>query len=247
MTSPRRRRLRQTLAAAALVAGLATGASQATVGAKGAFPGSEVFADQDGVGIVGGDAGSAIETDIQPGDAIVITDSAGVSVADDPFPEDGFGCTAIDSNRARCDFPSDGGLRVSLGAGDDALTADRAISGQLAGTGGSGGDSVVLPIGSESFLQFRGNKGGDVIAGASERDVIRGGPGADLLRGRAGVDLVNGKKGRDQLLGGSGDDSLRAGHGDRDKRIDCGTGRDHAKVDRRVDPRPVSCERVQRS
>jgi hypothetical protein len=247
MTSPRRRRLTQTLAAATLVAGLATAASQATVGARGAFPGSEVFADQDGIGIVGGDAGSAIETDIQTGDAIVITDAAGVSVADDPFPADGFGCAAIDSTRARCDFPGDGGLRASLGAGDDAVAIDRAMSGQLSGTGGSGQDSVVLPIGSESFLQFRGNQGADVIAGAAERDVIRGGPGADLLRGRAGVDLVNGKRGRDQLLGGSGDDSLRAGHGDRDKRIDCAAGKDHAKVDRRVDPQPVSCEKVQRS
>ena len=247
MTSDYRRRIAQTLAGAALVAGLATGASQATPRAERAFSGSEVFADQDGVEIVGGDADSAIETEIQSDGTIVITDSAGVSAANDPFPEDGFGCVAIDSTRARCDFPSDGILEAFLGVGDDVLTADRAMPGLLFGKGGSGRDSVVLPIGSEADLRFRGNKGADVIVGASGPDVLRGGPGADLLRGRAGVDLVNGKKGRDQLFGGSGGDSLHAKHGDPDKRIDCGRGADSAAVDRRIDPPSISCEKVRQS
>ena len=177
---------------------------------------------------------------------IVITDLAGVSAANDPFPEDGFGCMAIDSIRARCDFPSDGGLDAFLGAGDDVLATDPAQPGQLVGTGGSGSDSVVLPMGSEVDLRFRGNKGADVIAGASANDLLRGGPGADLLRGRAGGDVVNGKKGGDRLFGGSGDDSLHARHGDRDKRIDCARGADRAAVDRHIDPRPVGCEEVRR-
>jgi Ca2+-binding RTX toxin-like protein len=211
------------------------------------FSGSEVFAHQGGVEIVGGNADSAIETEVESDGALVVTDSAGVSTANDPFPEDGFECVAIDSTRARCDFPSDGGLDASLGAGDDVLAADRAMPGQLFGKAGSGRDSVVLPIGSELRLRFRGNKGADVLAGASGRDQLRGGPGADLLRGRAEDDLVNGKKGRDQLLGGSGDDSLRARDRDPDKRIDCARGADRAAVDRRIDPPPVSCEEVRRS
>ncbi len=142
---------------------------------------------------------------------------------------------------------NDGGLIAFLGAGDDVVTADRAMLGQVFGTGGRGRDIVVLPIGSEAGLRFRGNKGADVIAGASASDVLRGGPGPDLLRGRGGVDLVNGKKGRDQLFGGSGGDSLRASHGDPDKRIDCARGDDRAKVDRRLDPPAVGCEKVQRS
>ena len=248
MTSHHPSRIAPTLAPVVLVAvGLAAAASQAMSRAERAFSGSEVFADQGGVEIVSGDADSAIETDVQSGGAIVITDSAGVSAANDPFPEDGFECVAIDSTRARCDFPSDGGLEAFLGAGDDVLTADRAMPGQLVGTGGSGRDTVVLPIGSELLLRFRGNKGADVIAGASARDLLRGGPGADLLRGRAGVDVVNGKTGGDRLFGGSGGDSLRARHGDRDKRIDCARGADRATIDRRVDPRPVSCEDVHRS
>jgi Ca2+-binding RTX toxin-like protein len=104
--------------------------------------------------------------------------------------------------------------------------------------------SVVLPIGSEAHLRFRGNKGADVIASASAPDLLRGGPGADLLRGRAGGDVVNGKKGDDRLFGGSGDDSLRASHGDRDKRIDCARGVERAAVDHRIDPPPIDCEEV---
>ena len=245
MSSKHLRRIPRTLAGVVLVAvGLATAASQATPRAERAFPGSEVFSDQGGVRIVGGDADSAIETEVQSDGAIVITDLAGVSAANDPFPEDGFGCVAIDSTRARCDFPSDGGLDAFLGAGDDVLTTERTMPGQLVGTAGSGRDSVALPIGSELLLRFRGNKGADVIAGASARDLLRGGPGADLLRGRAGSDVVNGKKGGDRLFGGSGDDSVHARHGDRDKRIDCARGADRAAVDRRVDPPPVGCEEV---
>ncbi len=248
VTSQLFRRVTRTLAGAVLVAvGLAGGASQAVPHSERAFPGSEVFADQGGVGIVGGDADSAIETDVQSGGAIVIADSAGVSAANDPFPEDGFGCVSIDLTRARCDFPSDGGLEAFLGAGEDVLSADRAMPGQLFGTGGNGRDSVVLPIGSEAHLRFRGNKGSDVLTGASASDVLRGGPGADLLRGRAGHDLVNGKKGGDRLLGGPGGDSLKANDGDPDKRIECAGGADRAAVDRRGDPRPVSCEEVKRS
>ena len=149
----------RTLAAVAFVAvGLAAGASQATPRAERAFPGSAVSSEQGGVRIVGGDADSAIETDVRSDGAIVITDLAGVSAADDPFPEDGFGCEAIDSTRARCDFPSDGGLDAFLGAGDDVLATDPAQPGQLVGTCGSGRDSIVLPMGSEVHLRFRGNK-----------------------------------------------------------------------------------------
>ena len=116
MTSNHLRRMARTLAGVVLVAvGLAAGASQATMGAEPAFPGSAVFSEQGGVRIVGGDADSAIETEIQSDGTIVITDPAGVSAANDPFPEDGFGCMAIDSTRARCDFPSDGGLDAFLG------------------------------------------------------------------------------------------------------------------------------------
>jgi Ca2+-binding RTX toxin-like protein len=247
VTSNHLRRRARTLAGVVCVAiGLTAGASQATMRAEPAFPGSAVSSEQGGVRIVGGDADSAIETEVQADGTIVITDLAGVSTANDPFPEDGFGCSAIDSTRARCDFPSEGGLDAFLGAGDDVLATDRAQPGQLVGTGGSGGDSVVLPMGSEVHLRFRGNQGADVIAGASANDLLRGGPGADLLRGRAGADVVNGKKGRDQLLGGSGDDSLHARHRDRDKRIDCGRGADRAAVDRHIDPRPVGCEEVRR-
>ena len=245
MPSNNLRHIASTLAGVMFIAfGLAAGASQATPRAERAFPGSEVFADQGGVRIVGGDADSAIETAVQPDGAIVITDLAGVSAANDPFPEDGFGCVTIDATRTRCDFPSDGGLEAFLGAGDDVLTTDPAMPGQLFGTGGAGRDSVVLPTSSEVHLRFRGNKGADLLVGASARDQLRGGPGADLLRGRAEADVVNGKKGGDRLFGGPGGDALKARHRDRDKRIDCGRGADRAAVDRRIDPPPVGCEEV---
>jgi hypothetical protein len=246
VSSNHRRPIARTLAAVAFVAaGLAAGASQAASPAERAFPGSDVSSEQGGVRIVGGDADSAIETEVQSDGTIVITDRAGVR-ATDPFPQDGFDCVAIDSTRARCDFPSDGGVDAFLGAGDDVLNTDPAMPGQLVGTAGSGRDSVVLPSGSEVHLRFRGNMGADVIVGAPANDLLRGGPGADLIRGRAGNDVVNGKQGRDRLFGGGGDDALKARHRDRDKRIECARGDDRAAVDRRLDPRPVGCEQVVR-
>jgi Ca2+-binding RTX toxin-like protein len=245
MTADHRRRLIRTLAAGLLVAVCpAAVASQVPRQAARAFSGSEVFATQDGVEIVAGDADNAIEAELQFPGSILIKDPAGVSAANDPFPLDGFGCVALDSTRARCDFPSDGGLTVSLGPGDDVVNLDRAIPGQIFGTAGSGRDSVVLPSGSELHLRLRGNKGADVLVGASASDQLRGGRGEDRLRGRAGPDRLNGDKGRDRLLGGPGGDLLHARDGDRDRRIDCGRGADRAAIDRRLDPPPVSCEDV---
>jgi hypothetical protein len=55
---------------------------------------------------------------------------------------------------------------------------------------------------------------------------------------------VIGGPGQDRLLGGPGNDVLNAVDNQADTRINCGPGRDVARIDRFIDPDPVNCEVV---
>jgi Tol biopolymer transport system component len=79
--------------------------------------------------------------------------------------------------------------------------------------------------------------------GTPRDDVLHGTPYPDFVRGLAGNDLIVGGAGRDRIWAGSGDDRIEARDGDRDA-IDCGSGRDVARVDR-LDV-VHGCERVLR-
>lgn len=86
-----------------------------------------------------------------------------------------------------------------------------------------------------------GEPGADTTNGTSGSDVIVGLGGNDTIHGRGGNDTICGGAGADKLYGDGGRDQLDAKDGRKDKRVDCGAGRD-PKADRDgKDPRPISC------
>ena len=88
---------------------------------------------------------------------------------------------------------------------------------------------------------LRGGAAGDRMLGLRGRDRLIGRGGDDCLAGGAGDDTLRGGAGRDVLKGGRGDDRINARDGSFDV-VDCGSGRDRARVDR-VD-RVRRCERT---
>jgi Ca2+-binding RTX toxin-like protein len=84
----------------------------------------------------------------------------------------------------------------------------------------------------------------DVLRGSAENDVIRALGGNDTIFGLGGNDVLIGGTGHDDIHGGSGNDVIYARDGERDK-IDCGSGRDVAYIDR-FDVAAPNCERVYR-
>lgn len=82
-----------------------------------------------------------------------------------------------------------------------------------------------------------------MLEGAGGREVLDGARGDDRLSGGVGNDSLEGAKGKDKLAGGAGNDAVNARDGKRD-RVDCGKGRDRARVDRVDNVR--QCERVRR-
>jgi Ca2+-binding RTX toxin-like protein len=115
----------------------------------------------------------------------------------------------------------------------------RANGGATRGT--SAGD--MLEGGSRRDLLI-GLAGADCLTGGAGNDRLLGDEGNDVLDGGLGNDTLEGGSGIDRMLGGSGNDRIRAVDGKRDT-IDCGPGRDTARVDR--GDRVKRCERVIRA
>lgn len=108
---------------------------------------------------------------------------------------------------------------------------------------------------------LRGGAGDDRLRSEGGDDCLEGGPGADSIMGGVGDDSLFGGAGSDSLIGGTGDDRLDGGAGrdvysagsgadrisavdGKTERIDCGSGRDRATVDR--GDRVRGCEVVRR-
>jgi Tol biopolymer transport system component len=116
-------------------------------------------------------------------------------------------------------------------------------------TGTNGADTLT---GTFAGDRLRGLGGNDVLNGEAGNDCLEGGAGNDRLNGGAGNDRLLGGGGRDVLIGGPGRNAYVAGPGNdrvnarngRRELINCGTGRDTARVDRR--DRVRGCERVRR-
>ena len=87
-----------------------------------------------------------------------------------------------------------------------------------------------------------GTNGPDKILGRGSGDEIKGRGGDDVLRGGKGGDSIGGGKGFDRLISGPGKDRISARDGRPDE-IDCGPGKDFAKVDRHEDG-VFDCEAV---
>ncbi len=147
-------------------------------------------------------------------------------------------------------------VNVKIGTNDDELIEGSSFGDRLVGRGGR---DLLHGYGAEDCLE--GGSGSDVLGGGFGPDRLVGGYGNDRLYGDSGNDTLKGGNGRDSLSGGSGNDELLPGSGGdqvyggpgndrvsaRDRTrdlIDCGPGRDTARVDR-VD-RVRGCESVSR-
>jgi hypothetical protein len=128
-----------------------------------------------------------------------------------------------------------GNDRIAGNGGNDVI--DTANGNDLA-SGNTGKDTLIGVRGKDRMNGNSGNDrvgGGasaDRVTGATGGDRIDGGSGNDRVIGSAGNDRLAGAKGADLIAGGSGKDRISARDRTRD-RIDGGTGRDTATVDRR--------------
>jgi hypothetical protein len=107
----------------------------------------------------------------------------------------------------------------------------------------TGTNRADLLIGTSEDDVIYGRGGPDRIFGRAGRDRLDGGPGADRIYGGPGADRLRGGPGRDHLDGGPGPDLILARGGGADF-VNCGSGGDRARVDRR--DRVKGCERVHR-
>ena len=155
-----------------------------------------------------------------------------------------------------CLYGGEGGDVLRGGPGRD-FVAGEAGNDRLIGaggadglTGGVGNDRVSGGAGAD---RIAGDSGDDVLTGNGERDRLFGGAGNDRLSGGADIDRLYGGAGNDRLSGGAGTNVLHGGNG-RDTiiavngtfdRINCGKGRDTARVDAR-DRVARNCEVVKR-
>jgi Ca2+-binding RTX toxin-like protein len=153
--------------------------------------------------------------------------------------------------------PAAGPDALSGGDGDDQLVADYPCAGDT--FSGERGDDIAGFALSKSGIRARMGgmamlldgtcpggspttilPGSEVLEGTNESDRLAGSAGPETIWGRQGNDLINGLGGADDLEGFAGRDRINARDGHRDRLIDCGSGRDRARVDR-SDPKPVGC------
>lgn len=93
----------------------------------------------------------------------------------------------------------------------------------------------------DSIEGLEGTHNNDLLVGTAGPNNFFGQGGDDIILGRAGSDELVGAKGRDALFGGSGPDAVFGRDGRRDRRLDCGRGRDLGARRDKNDPLPVSC------
>jgi Ca2+-binding RTX toxin-like protein len=177
--------------------------------------------------------------------------SAGETLTGTAFGDNIFGfagndvLNGLDGND--CLTGGTGNDRMNGGRGSDALEGG---SGRDIGSGSSGNDRMT---GGSSRDRLSGGSGRDTINGGSSHDRISGGSSSDRINGASGNDRLTGSSGNDRITGGSGRNTYSGGSGRdrinarnrRTERINCGSGRDTATVDRR--DRVRGCERVRRS
>ena len=140
--------------------------------------------------------------------------------------------------------PAGGAEAASGGSCLNRITGSRAKN-RLAGT--DGGDQIVGLGGRD---RISGGNGDDCVLGGGANDRVSGDGGNDDVRGGSASDKVIGGAGNDVVRGGSGADKVRAGagidvvitRGGGADVVNCGGGRDRAKVDR--SDRVSKCERV---
>lgn len=160
------------------------------------------------------------------------------------------------TNRADRIFLFGGNDRVSGGRGGDCIDAG---SGNDVGDADQGND-LLLGLSGRDILN--GSSGRDQVRGGSGKDKLDGGSGKDMLKGESGNDKLSGALGNDTMIGASGKDRINTGNG-RDRvnggagndeinaatsgpraKINCGKGRDRARVNNNERHTSRSCERL---
>jgi hypothetical protein len=145
---------------------------------------------------------------------------------------------------------------IIRGTRDDDVVRGTAFGDRLVG---GDGDDLLKGQGADDCLE--GGAGDDVLDGGDGNDRLAGSAGRDRLSGGTGDDKLTAGKGNDRLTGGPGNDTISPGSG-RDvvdagggndtinsvdgvkETIDCGTGKDTVRADRR--DRLKHCEKVTR-
>lgn len=97
-------------------------------------------------------------------------------------------------------------------------------------------------IGTNGRNVLRGMGGNDALVGLDGNDTLLGGTGLDRLCGGSGSDTITGGAGRDNVVAGAGNDLVNEFDGAVGDVIDCGAGRDVARIDR--GDRTRNCESV---
>jgi len=108
---------------------------------------------------------------------------------------------------ARWNSVRDGFITITLGSGNDRVTAGALPSDVFAG---DGNDTL---IGAAGYVSFAGGEGDDSLVGGAVGDNIAGDEGNDTLLGRGGDDFLAGGAGDDSLNGGTGNDAIDGGAG----------------------------------
>jgi len=125
------------------------------------------------------------------------------------------------------------------------VTVDLATGNAVSSTGALGKKTAKCTIvGTSRRDTLRGTSRKDVICGLGGNDRITGRGGNDVILGGPGRDSENGGKGRDRLYGNAGNDRLVSRDKKRGERVNGGSGRDRATVDR--GDRLVSVEKAVR-
>lgn len=128
------------------------------------------------------------------------------------------------------------GKDLSGTSGNDVLDGS-SLSDRL--KGGDGNDKL---NGLEERDCLFGNADNDKVKGGDGADVMRGGSGNDKLSGGDGGDNIRAQDGDDKVKGQAGDDKIKAQGRGVDK-VNCGSGKDKAIVDRK-DKVSNNCEKV---
>ena len=168
----------------------------------------------------------------------------------------------------------DADVAMSGGNADDRLRVDDTVSGSLYLSGGQGRDLLRVAAGAAGFnSSFAGpgrdrilaGAGGGTLWGGSGRDEILGGRGHETIFDGTGRDLVRTGGGddvayvdedfssqdrpsstRNRIYLGPGIDQISARNGHPDGVLSCGGGDDDEAILDSGDPRPRSCEIIQR-
>ena len=142
------------------------------------------------------------------------------------------------TNKADRIFGRNGNDSLDGGRGNDCIDA------------GGGNDRVTGGIGRDRLYGFgggdtlTGNLGNDRLYGSVGNDHLNGGPGIDLQDAGPGNDTINAGYNRDRVFGRGGRDFINIATQGPPASVDCGSGPDKVRLNKRERARIRNCETV---